>query len=76
MQRIQKHMASDKKGLSNWGGNINPVLTLPYMRVGSSFHPALIEPLDPTISVEKLDPRSGKCVPVFLLVAKNPHHFC
>ena len=28
IQRIQKTMASDKKGLSNWGGIINPVLTL------------------------------------------------
>ena len=28
IQRIQKTMASDKKGLSNWGGIFNPVSTL------------------------------------------------
>ena len=31
IQRIQKHMASGKKGLSNWGGGkINRVLTLSF----------------------------------------------
>ena len=38
IQRIQKTMASDKKGLSNWGGIFNPVFTLHIYLIYAKLH--------------------------------------